>query len=526
MSASKPSGSETPATPRRAKVGVLGMLDATADSASVPSLSQAGQDFFRTRLWSPAPIVRPPTQSFQDTVLSQAAELVGPSSSAAALAEAADEVNEEPSLSSPRPKVTRAAAQPSGVNAPGKPARATEVSPGATPVRRGLRSQGEVLMTPSPASPRPKSPGKLSTPTPASPRAKSPGKLSPGKLTSGGAVLARQKQSAEDKISKFLSLAGVSSPPPLSRASDISSPPARRKRKAGADSALLRSPQTALKSRSARSRLSKSPSPLALPPSSRSKARRSANSKSCGDQAVVPKSPGKGSKIVVHDASILKSPYKGRHHALRALALTRVALEQMNSSSADRSKRCRMKPLETWRNERVIYKREPGSQMPSIAAVELNLSPRPTQDPPRSLGLIAVQPPPPLMRKDEPLRNLEFIGVQSKAFSSQVYNLPFRRSSPFTVALEGTGILHMFEGSLRYTSQEGSKDEGLLCQGDTMLVQGRLVVGPAGKANASTEGTLGARFRWVKVHSNRSKPAAQRSSVEPAAIADTPAATL
>lgn len=523
MSASKPSGSETPATPRRAKVGVLGML-ATADSASVPSLSQAGQDFFRTRLWSPAPVVRPPTQSFQDTVLSQAAELVGPSSSAAALAKAADEVNDEPRLSSPRPKVTRAAAaQPSGVNSPGKHARGTAASPGATPTRRGLRSQGEVFMTPLPASPRPKSPGKLSTSTPASPRAKSPGKLSPAKLTSGGAVLARQKQSAEDKISKFLSLAGVSSPS-FSRASDVSSPPAKRKRKAGADSALSRSPQTAQKSRSARSRRSKSPSPMALPPSSRPKAKRSAHFKSGGDQAVVPRSPGKGSRLVMRNAGFLKSPYKGRHHELRALALTTVALEQMNSKVA--GKRCRMQPLETWRNERVIYKREPGSHMPSVAAVELNLSPRPAQDPPRSLDLIALQPPPPLMTKDEPLRNLEFIGVQSKAFVSQVYNLPFRRSSPYTVALEGTGILHIFAGSLRYTSQEGAKDEGLLRKGDTMLVQGRLVVGPAGKATASNEGTLGAQFRWVKVHTDRGKPAAHRRSVEPAAIADTPAATL
>lgn len=504
MSASKPSGSETPVAPRRAKVGVLGLIDASADTASAPRLSQAGQDFFRTRLWSPAAMVRPPTQSFQETVLAQAAELVAPSSSAApppALTGTAEEVNEESSLSSPLPKAARAsAARPSGVNAPERPARALEVSPGATPVRRGLRSQGEVL-----------------TPSPASPRAKSPGKLSPGKLISGASVLARQKQSAEDKIGKFLSLAGVSSPPP-SRPSVPSSPAAGKKRKAEADTILLRSPQTATKSRSTRSRLSKSPSPLALPPSSRSKARKSANAKG----GVVPKSPSKGTKIVPHDASVLKSPYKGRHHELRALALTTIPINQLGDKSSGRSKRCRMKPLETWRNERVVYKREPGSQMPTISAVELNLSPRPAQDPPRSLGLIAVQPPPPLQTKGEPLRNIEFIGVQNKSLTSQVYALPFLRSSAYTVALEGVGILHVFEGSLRYTSQEGFKDEGLLHQGDTMLVHAKLVVGPAGTANASTEGTLGARFRWVKMHTDRGKRDAHDCTEQPA-IADIPA---
>jgi len=509
MSASRPSGSETPVAPRRAKVGILGLIDASTDTASAPRLSQAGQDFFRTRLWSPAPIVRPPTQSFQDTVLAQAAELVAPSSSAApppALTGAAEEVNEDSSLSSPLPKAARAlAARPSGVNAPERPARATEVSPAATPVRRGLRSQGEVL-----------------TPSPASPRAKSPGKLSPGKLISGGSVLARQKQSAEDKIGKFLSLAGVSSPPP-SRPSIPSSPAAARKRKAETDTVLLRSPQTAKKSRSTRSRLSKSPSPLALPPSSRSKAKKGANAKGGEHQTVVPKSPSKGTKIVAHDANILKSPYKGRHHELRALALTTVSIDQLADRGAGRSKRCRMQPLETWRNERVIYKREPGSQMPTVSAVELNLSPRSAQDPPRSLGLIAVQPPPPMQMKGEPLRNLEFIGVQNKSMSSQVYALPFRRSSPYTVAVEGVGILHVFEGSLRYTSQEGFKDEGMLLQGDTMLVHGKLVVGPAGTRNASTEGTLGARFRWVKMHNDRGKRDAHDSTVEQPAIADIPA---
>eukprot|EP00930_Biecheleria_cincta_P004810 TRINITY_DN105743_c0_g1_i1.p1 TRINITY_DN105743_c0_g1~~TRINITY_DN105743_c0_g1_i1.p1 ORF type:complete len:508 (-),score=62.81 TRINITY_DN105743_c0_g1_i1:133-1656(-) len=507
MSASKPSGSETPA--RRAKGGVLGLLDASADTASTPRLSQAGQDFFRTRLWSPAPMVRPPTQSFQDTVLATAAELVAPSSSAApprALTGAAEEVNEDASLSSPLPKVAQAsAAQPSGVNAPERPARATEVSPGATPVRRSLRSQGEVL-----------------TPSPASPRVRSPGKLSPAKLISSGSVLARQKQSVEDRIGKFLSMAGVSSPPP-SRPSVPSSPPASKKRKAGADTTLMRSPQTGRKSRSTRSRLSKSPSPLALPPSSRSKATKGANAKSGEHQTVVPKSPAKGTKIVPLDANILKCPNKGRHHELRALALTTVSIEQLGDRSAGRSKRCRMQPLETWRNERVVYKREPGSHMPAVVAVELNLSPRPAQDPPRSLGLIAVQPPPPLRVKGEPLRNLEFIGVQNKALSSRVFALPLRRSSTYTVSLEGVGILHMFEGSLRYTSQEGFKDEGMLHQGDTMLVHGKLVVGPAGTANASTEGNLGARFRWVQVHADRGKRDAHDSTVEQPAIADIPA---
>lgn len=523
MSASKPSGSETPVAPRRAKVGVLGLLDASAHTATPPRLSR-GRDFFRTRLWSPAPMLRPPTQSFQDTVLAQAAELVAPSSSAApppALTGAAEEMNEDSSLSSPLrkdsclssplPKAARtSAARPSGVNAPERAARATEVSPAATPVRRGLRSQGEVL-----------------TPSPASPRAKSPGKLSPGKLISGGSVLARQKQSAEDKIGKFLSLAGVSSPPRSRPSAGLqsapSSPAVGKKRKAEADTILLRSPQTVTKSRSARSRLSKSPSPLALPPSSRSKAKKGANAKGGEHQTVVPKSPSKVTKIVPHDASILKSPYKGRHHELRALALTTVPIDQLGHKSYGRSKRCRMKPLESWRNERVVYKREPGSQMPTVSAVELNLSPRPAQDPPRSLGLIAVQPPPPLHMKGEPLRNLEFIGVQNKSMTSRVYALPFRKNSPYTVGVEGVGILHLFEGSLRYTSQEGFKDEGLLHQGDTMLVHGKLVVGPLGTPNASLEGTLGARFRWVKMHNDTGRRDAHDCAVEQPAIADIPA---
>eukprot|EP00442_Polarella_glacialis_P058931 CAMPEP_0115103378 /NCGR_PEP_ID=MMETSP0227-20121206/34559_1 /TAXON_ID=89957 /ORGANISM="Polarella glacialis, Strain CCMP 1383" /LENGTH=463 /DNA_ID=CAMNT_0002499843 /DNA_START=59 /DNA_END=1450 /DNA_ORIENTATION=+ len=454
MSSLRPSSSgSTSAFGASNKGGVMGMLDA-ANATSVAQLPELHQDFFRTRLWGPGPAAKKPTFSFKETVISQAAELVGPSSSAA---RPPAEMSPLMAPSSPPPRRSGAKAiskapRPSGVNRQDKSSD-TE-SQVSTPVRRSGRLRRLVDDTPPPPSP-----------------------LKPAR---------QQKEVA-----------------PKKRVADVRSspPPMRRYR-------------------------TKSPSPVPAP-----LVQAQSRSSGLASSPAVASLKRKGAKAqVIKDQGLLKRPRadQDRFLKLRSLILTQVPVKVVpatgNSGDAGtgRPQRCRMKPLESWRNERVVFERTPGSKAPSVVAVELNLSPRPGNEP-RKLHCTALQSP--LQQPGKP-SHTEFVGLRSSAIASKVYSLPLKCLSggePYTVMLRGCGVIYVLEGSLRY-AREGSADEIVLHAGDTALLRGGarpVLAAPAcdgsstsGAAADNAKNIVGARFRWIQVSSRAKKSAKPATPVE------------
>lgn len=148
-------------------------------------------------------------------------------------------------------------------------------------------------------------------------------------------------------------------------------------------------------------------------------------------------------------------------------------------------------------------------------AVELNLGPRPAKEQPRDLQVNALQAPVPLQIPGEPLRNVEFVGIKSKRLTSKVYALPLKQGAPYTVSLAGSGILHVFEGVLRY--QETASRHGELKKGDTMLLRGKrpvLVAAAESAGSSREEGKAAVRFQWVEVHSRKAPPKSPTTAPE------------
>jgi len=223
-------------------------------------------------------------------------------------------------------------------------------------------------------------------------------------------------------------------------------------------------------------------------------------------------------KPVLKDDGLLKPMPGHQHKAINALMLTKIPLSCMQATSeasTGRPQRTRMRPIESWRNERLVYGREPKSQTPSVVAVQLNLSGRP-QDcgKDRDLSIPALQAPPPVQKKGEAL-NVEFAGLRTKTWSSKMMTLPLKNGAPYTVCLKGLGVLHILEGSLQYQSKHGKA--GTLSKGDSMVLRGEeLLVAPARKiTDRHLLGSIGARFRWIEVSAKKRKAA----SAAPAPIA-------
>ncbi|CAJ1431600.1 unnamed protein product, partial [Effrenium voratum] len=166
--------------------------------------------------------------------------------------------------------------------------------------------------------------------------------------------------------------------------------------------------------------------------------------------------------IVLARHSNLRKSHQGTLAKLREPALTYVPVEAFLPDSRV-PKRCRMPPLKSWRNERVVYQRLAGSMTPSVAAVELDMTPEDRVG--SRMALPALQP-------DLDREAVEFLGITTENLTSKMYALPQGRSSsaPCTVALQGCGVLHVLDGELRFARADA--EELLLPQGSTMLVKG------------------------------------------------------
>lgn len=183
---------------------------------------------------------------------------------------------------------------------------------------------------------------------------------------------------------------------------------------------------------------------------------------------------------------------------LRVPALTQIPasiFESWKPSPSKRPlpKRCRMPPLQAWRNERVVYERTPSSQTPSVVAVEVDMT-RSAQVPNRNFQLPALQAPLQAMEASE------FVGICTSRLRSRVLALPDRGDAlPCTVGINGPGILHVLDGSLRI-AKEGAAKEMQLSAGSFMLVKDsdkRLVAPP--RTGRPRPNTVGVRFLWVEV---------------------------
>lgn len=157
-----------------------------------------------------------------------------------------------------------------------------------------------------------------------------------------------------------------------------------------------------------------------------------------------------------------------------------------------RPKRQRMPPLQSWRNERVVYERTTSSRTPRVVAVELDMA-RASQAP-YGMRLPALQLP------LSDIEASEFAGITTKKMQSKVYQLPSQASSttglPCTIELCGPGVIHVLEGSLRF-AKETDKKEKMVDAGTTILLKDASshLLAPADKDGESS----GVRFFWVGI---------------------------
>eukprot|EP00933_Yihiella_yeosuensis_P015272 TRINITY_DN13379_c0_g1_i2.p1 TRINITY_DN13379_c0_g1~~TRINITY_DN13379_c0_g1_i2.p1 ORF type:complete len:476 (-),score=94.64 TRINITY_DN13379_c0_g1_i2:107-1534(-) len=209
-------------------------------------------------------------------------------------------------------------------------------------------------------------------------------------------------------------------------------------------------------------------------------------------------------KAVAKDGNLTKK--RGSEMStVRSLVLTTVPVDALSSGThsgdgeSQRPQRVRMRPLEHWRNERLIFNRSKGSKLPAVVAVELNQGPKPDTDPSSRLPLTCwgvLQPP---------VTQVECKGLCTENLTSKVYRLPARAAgeTPYTVALQGMGIVHVYEGTLRFALAGKVYKEETLKAGGTLLVRG----GKKPMLAAPEEGSsAGVNFQWVAVQQRRKAP--------------------
>lgn len=200
--------------------------------------------------------------------------------------------------------------------------------------------------------------------------------------------------------------------------------------------------------------------------------------------------------------------------AVAMVPLTVLSVQQDASSEVDmapertghaRPRRCRIRPLDAWRNERLVYERVPGSLMPTVAGAELNLAPPKVYSdrPPRQLDVTTLQVPA-VVPERRSTSAIQFKGLAGAALESQVFSLPgwVGQGTPKTVLLEAPegGLLYVYEGAMRFAAEHAAIDQEVeLRTGDCVRLQGRrrqVLVAPARRADCSS----GARFILVRVH--------------------------
>eukprot|EP00927_Polykrikos_kofoidii_P009075 TRINITY_DN13766_c1_g2_i1.p1 TRINITY_DN13766_c1_g2~~TRINITY_DN13766_c1_g2_i1.p1 ORF type:complete len:933 (+),score=150.71 TRINITY_DN13766_c1_g2_i1:1285-4083(+) len=188
------------------------------------------------------------------------------------------------------------------------------------------------------------------------------------------------------------------------------------------------------------------------------------------------------------------------------------------------SKRCRMRPLEAWRNERLVYERPPGSKLPHVAAVSLNCGLRDSTV--RRLPVCQLQATPVPQST-----SAELFGLSNDGMKSCIVSLPAwdrrKQREPFTVALWGTGseriaarsqgFLHVLDGEVRF-AQEGldgtGQDEIKLRKGDSSALTCN---GRPWLVASTEEARSGARLLWVVVEDSPA-PKPQHGEADSAAV--------
>jgi hypothetical protein len=171
-------------------------------------------------------------------------------------------------------------------------------------------------------------------------------------------------------------------------------------------------------------------------------------------------------------------------------------------------RRTRMPTLEFWRNERVIYKRLPGSDVPSVSRVQLNCAPRPEGLPEREIPAKAMAEATPIILDGQ---EAEFVSVNTDTLVSKLVVLPpwEGRVNPPTYVLPpfSKGQIFVIEGSIRYAQGEFEDDKAILSAGDHLMLPAdeHLVLlataGPKGAENSD-----GAKFKVFLLESENTRP--------------------
>jgi len=138
-------------------------------------------------------------------------------------------------------------------------------------------------------------------------------------------------------------------------------------------------------------------------------------------------------------------------------------------TTSDRPARVRFRPLDAWRGETVVYERAPGSETPSLCGLQLNCSPRPENTAPRNLQRICAM--------QVPLHvHGEVSCLSAGPLKSRVLSLPAwktgMRPKTFVIPADSTGMLHVIDGSVRYTRNDDVLSEIVLHKGDSVSLAG------------------------------------------------------
>eukprot|EP00929_Paragymnodinium_shiwhaense_P101184 TRINITY_DN6407_c0_g1_i1.p1 TRINITY_DN6407_c0_g1~~TRINITY_DN6407_c0_g1_i1.p1 ORF type:complete len:477 (+),score=96.23 TRINITY_DN6407_c0_g1_i1:88-1518(+) len=154
-------------------------------------------------------------------------------------------------------------------------------------------------------------------------------------------------------------------------------------------------------------------------------------------------------------------------------------LEKVSSSSSSprpTGLRCRMRPLESWRNERQVFERTPKSPTPSMTSIILNCAPKLDGELTSSQcrELVSLLPVPPSQLEDAPVQGL---GLGNSRLQSSIFTLqPVRPNEALvTVPLSRTeqssancGFLHVLYGAVNVRWTHGEEgEEAVLQAGDS-----------------------------------------------------------
>ncbi|CAK0866300.1 unnamed protein product [Prorocentrum cordatum] len=213
---------------------------------------------------------------------------------------------------------------------------------------------------------------------------------------------------------------------------------------------------------------------------------------------------------------LMVSPSKATARELKHLGLSDLVAARLRSAPDNgRPKRVRIEPVQAWRNERVIYERTEGSQLPNVKAIARNLTHRPGARL-HKLGEGKILKMPPLDSGTSFPQT--FRGLSTPAMRSQYFNLPMPLAgqTPHPVPLRvGRGILYVLLGAVKIC-YEGSSDEDVLRQGDIVKFSSPKLLLMTAAAPKDEDGAAGsaaecARLLWVEVNNDAARAPAART---------------